>query len=310
MTIASEITRLQNDKAAMCAAIENKWVTVGNVTFDDYASCIDAIQAWGGWVWYIDFLMVWWGGWGAWAYWGAGWWWGWWWFVEECHQAIYNQQYPVKIWKWWIGTACCTDYYLRLNQDTRGGDTVFYWVAYWWGWWWLSMSQNGASWWWWRCNGGAGMAIHWTQWCNGNAWCTSWYWWWWGGASTVCSGSCAFRWWCGKSSSMSGTQQRYSWWWWGGTRRGSNCAFAWWCGGGGKWGSCTTDGENATCYGWGWGWGWSNHKWGNGCQWVVIIRYKTDGSCGVCCATWGTITTSWDYTIHTFTTDGIFTPIL
>lgn len=43
MTIASEITRLQNDKAAMCAAIEAKGVTVGNVSFDDYAACIDAI---------------------------------------------------------------------------------------------------------------------------------------------------------------------------------------------------------------------------------------------------------------------------
>lgn len=44
MTIASEITRLQNDKAAICTAIENKGVTVGAVTLDDYASCIDAIQ--------------------------------------------------------------------------------------------------------------------------------------------------------------------------------------------------------------------------------------------------------------------------
>ena len=55
MTIASEITRLQNDKAAICTAIENKWVTVGNVTLDDYASCIDAtcllLYCW--WIFYI-----------------------------------------------------------------------------------------------------------------------------------------------------------------------------------------------------------------------------------------------------------------
>ena len=44
MTIASEITRLQNDKAAICTAIENKGVTVGAVTLDDYACCIDAIE--------------------------------------------------------------------------------------------------------------------------------------------------------------------------------------------------------------------------------------------------------------------------
>jgi len=44
MTIASEITRLQNDKAAMCTAIENKGVTVGNASLDCYAACIDAID--------------------------------------------------------------------------------------------------------------------------------------------------------------------------------------------------------------------------------------------------------------------------
>ena len=43
MTIASEITRLQNDKAAICTAIENKGVTVGNVTLDDYANCVNSI---------------------------------------------------------------------------------------------------------------------------------------------------------------------------------------------------------------------------------------------------------------------------
>ena len=49
MTIASEITRLQNDKAAMKTAIENKGVTVWNVTLDSYAACIEAIEQGGGW---------------------------------------------------------------------------------------------------------------------------------------------------------------------------------------------------------------------------------------------------------------------
>lgn len=44
MTIASEITRLQNDKAAICAAIEDKGVTVGNASLDDYAACVAAIS--------------------------------------------------------------------------------------------------------------------------------------------------------------------------------------------------------------------------------------------------------------------------
>lgn len=57
MTIASEITRLQNDKAAICTAIENKGVTVGNITLDDYACCIDAIQS-GSMVGFVDMLII------------------------------------------------------------------------------------------------------------------------------------------------------------------------------------------------------------------------------------------------------------
>lgn len=44
MSIASEITRLQNAKASIKTSIENKGVTVGDETLDSYASKIDAIE--------------------------------------------------------------------------------------------------------------------------------------------------------------------------------------------------------------------------------------------------------------------------
>lgn len=44
MSIASEITRLQNAKASIKTSIENKGVTVGDGTIDTYASKIDTIE--------------------------------------------------------------------------------------------------------------------------------------------------------------------------------------------------------------------------------------------------------------------------
>lgn len=44
MSIATEITRLQNAKADIKTAIENKGVTVGNATLDEYAEKISSIQ--------------------------------------------------------------------------------------------------------------------------------------------------------------------------------------------------------------------------------------------------------------------------
>ena len=60
---------------------------------------------------------------------------------------------------------------------------------------------------------------------------------------------------------------------------------------------------------------WTTHTWywvGGGAQWaaqswVVIIRYPTDWSYGINSATWGTVTTTWGYKIHTFTSDWTFT---
>ena len=44
MSVASEITRLQNAKASIKTSIENKGVTVGDGTIDTYASKIDEIS--------------------------------------------------------------------------------------------------------------------------------------------------------------------------------------------------------------------------------------------------------------------------
>lgn len=44
MSIASEITRLQNAKGAIKTAIEDKGVTVGDKLLDKYASLIDSIE--------------------------------------------------------------------------------------------------------------------------------------------------------------------------------------------------------------------------------------------------------------------------
>ena len=44
MSIASEITRIQNAKASIKTSIENKGVTVGDGTLDTYANKINAIE--------------------------------------------------------------------------------------------------------------------------------------------------------------------------------------------------------------------------------------------------------------------------
>jgi hypothetical protein len=63
--------------------------------------------------------------------------------------------------------------------------------------------------------------------------------------------------------------------------------YYWWWGGGAYW--CSTYSQ-ASCAWWDW------------CQWIVILRYKTDWSCWISNQSrWWTKTTCWDYTIHTFT---------
>jgi hypothetical protein len=92
------------------------------------------------------------------------------------------------------------------------------------------------------------------------------------------------------------------WGWWGSwyinTTYVSNWTLTAW--------SWTTPWDSTNTYRWTWGnagtvaWNWADGK--------VVIVYKTDWSDWVLnTSTWWTITTSGDYTIHTFTSDWTFT---
>ena len=312
MTITSEISRLQWAKAGICTAIENKWVTVWNITLDNYASCIDAIQTW--WkFWYIDLLVVaWWWDWWVWErynYWA--WWGGGWWVIIRCWYPILSE-WVYSICVWWrrqnseFSDGCSTLLACRWWDGAN-----YWWTRKWcwcpWGsWWWWSYNTN-CPWWW--C-----VAFQWH--CWGNGWCC---WWWWGWGAWWCwawgSGNNWWKWGNWILNDFSGVGCYY-WWggWWG--TLSSWTPWAWWCWWWNWWPS-SQRWCNATYYWWWWGWGsvwWSSasyNTWWAWCQWVVIIRYKTDGSCGVSpSSTWGCKYTCWNYTIHCFCTvwTSTFTP--
>ncbi len=304
MTIASEITRLQNDKAAMCAAIENKWVTVGNVTFDDYASCIDAIPSWAK-VYGVKYLIVWWG-WG-----GAAWYWcswvytGWWgggWGVEMGNAETTSTVHSITVWAWGCGgiggrcgCTCWCDWNWWKWWDSSALWVVAHWGAGWgifsyttcyvwwswgWSWWWWGggKSCTCSSWGWWGACGEWADAAWYNHWWNWGLWYN---WMWGGGWGWFCSNSSSYwKWCCG---------------WWNGWWSLSNtcwCLDAWWCGwwwGGARW--LTT---------------WS--YWGQWWGWVVDICYLLDWSCGFTTATWwnSCYTCDW-YCVHRFTSNWTFT---
>ena len=145
----------------------------------------------------------------------------------------------------------------------------------------------------WGCAGGSSWGAS-GGWYSGwgNSTCSYWGWawawgngWGWGNRTGWKWGAwiCWFGWWG---------------WGWGYNSWGSGCD------GWGNWN--TSGGNNATGCGWGWGWGYFNDSWGKGCKGLAIVCYKTDWSDGINCATWGTVTTSWNYTVHTFTESGTF----
>lgn len=314
MTIASEITRLQNDKAAMCAAIENKWVTVGNVTFDDYASCIDAIPTWWGGC-FVNLLLIWWWGWWGSAYnssnWNTlWWWWGWWGGIvidtmcqlttSLCISAVGAGGTSGSWQSWWDGgdTTIIID-----------GKTIT--ACWWWGWgkqcaagrtkgnWGGGWGRN--SWtddWWWGC----GMLWHdWSRWttnCWGGGGSTMWWkvrttfnQWWWAGVCSTAFSVTVGGWWGGWFSGTGGWGSWGSWWWWAGTNCGSS-------------GGCP-----ATYYWWGgWGSGKCYCPWWTWYKWAVFVWYAEDGSYWFTCATWGTCCYACNWLcIHIFESAGTFT---
>lgn len=329
MTIASEITRLQWAKSCIKASIEWKGVTVGSsLKLDSYYSCINAIPAavyltqaeyddlpsskLTDWIPYgimsnwkvskfirnwtefnpssfLDYIIVW----GWWAWWWAPrnaqttWWWGWgwWWEVKLWTLKVWVwDSYSVSIWSWWArGTSvpwcpwCTTTFWSVVANG---------WC--WWEWWQWIWCKWWMSW----------------SWCQGSCWRYFWWGWGWAWWDWIEPTWALYIWWC--------WWPWICWYWWGwgwGNGWGWWTWCDWWWNGSMSWSSEATD---ATNYWWWWGW-WSNNyrsQYAYGwawCQWIVIVCYKTDWSCWFSCATWWTVTTSWDYTVHTFTTDWTFT---
>ena len=307
MTVASEIERLQCAKADICTAIENKGVTVWNITLDEYACCIDSISA--GWWQYVDALIVWgWGGWNGSS--GATFmWWGWggWWVIMWNHTAV-DKETTVIIW--------CGGLWVRSTDPNNWWDTCFWslvakggwagwkWALEWYAWW---------SWWggWWICNRTACDVLGWAwtywyvtaQWYSWWSWrsCTSnfyswgggWAWW----AGTTCGGLWII-------SCISGTAQCYAW---GGGWTGLASAWCPWCYWWWDWSWQYKCWCSATTY-WSW-WGGSHCcKGWDWCQGIVIVRYPTDWSYGINSSTgWNCCYTCDGYCIHQFTSDGTFT---
>lgn len=277
MTIASEITRLQNDKAAICTAIENKWVTVWNVTLDDYASCIDAIEQGGGWWISVEALIVGWGG----A--GCSCWWGWWagWVIHNKSMSIWKAT-GVVVWAAWCNSSL-------WNEVAYWGGKWNFWVwCNWWSWWWWGHCY--CKWWCWTI-------FQWTSW-----WGWGFYsWWGWGWiASSWCpwDWSCYWwNWWIWYVSDISWTEECYAWWWgWWWWKAGWSWSYWGW-----DWGGCKAWCPATTCWSWWWGGRPSCAWWAWAC-WVVIVRYPT--SCWYD-LTWWCKYCCWDYTIHCFTSNWV-----
>lgn len=220
---------------------------------------------------YADVLLVaWWGS--SASYW---WWWGGGVYLWERIWLGDKTAFSITIWAAWNNSDwgsttmawICTVYW---GKKTTWWDATESWCA------WLKLNRYA----WWKS----------VTTTNKNG-----YWWWggafwkgwdWKGASTV-QDTIWGDWWEWLISDISGSTQYYGRW------------GAWWT---------STDGGYHWTY-------WTTHTWywvGGGIQWtaqswVVIIRYPTDWSYGINSATWWTVTTSWGYTIHTFTENGTFT---
>ena len=264
----------------------------------------DSQWGWDNWP-KVDVLVVAWG-WGG-SYWGWGWW-----AVEDCRKfPLWDvTTFAITIWAWW--NSACSRYYTGCNWwDSCFLNIVAYWWwgggKYWWGWtaWW--------NWWWWGTSSNWWMIWWiWKQWFSWWKWGICW-WWWWGWAwwpwlasihyydnNSLAYGGVGWQWWQWYYNSFWSECLYWSWGWWWGKVVGDN-AFSWW------WNWWCQLGTSATYYWWGWGWSWEySCCWWNWCQWIVIVKYKTNWDCWFTTATWWTITTDWDYTVHTFTSDWTF----
>lgn len=205
-------------------------------------------------------------------WWGWGWgirWWWGWWDVLRWTCFFLDNVLQVTLWDWWASWGNWWNTSLTGEQT----NIVSRWgCAWWWSWW---NSWSWCAWWgntnrWWGWGWGAGG--------NWISWSGAYYWWaWW-----------AWLYW-------------YWWWWgWGWCKWAGGASDWWWAGSTAKW-------WDATTYWWG-GWWWKSGWW-TWYKWYAVICYKTDGTCGITNATGWTVTTSWGFKIHTFTSNWTFTII-
>lgn len=240
-------------------------------------------------VWYIDLLVVWWWwGWWHWSWWSS-WnspWWGWWaWWYILCTCYPITEKSSIVVWAWWP------------NSNNWWSSIAFWLTAY--GWWrwqmgttssWYSACPWG-SWWWW------------SNWCwccwQGHNWSTQHPWWW----GWACSPGTWNTWWAWCQNTLLWYEQYFAaWWWWRWWYWWTWWWWNWyWVGWASAWQPWTTRGS------W-WWWGncgtWSP-AWWDWCQWIVVVRYKTDWSWWLCpTSAWWCKYTCWEYTIHCFVTTG------
>lgn len=222
---------------------------------------------------YADVLLVAWG----WYSGGRAWWWGGWVSLREKIWLWDSLTYSITVWAAWVSGWVGGSTTMVWVWTVYGGESTSNYDDYAWKSWYAGLNIKTYPW---------GEYGDWTY--NGMWWWgwAFWEWWNWVGSNTR-TGTVWGDWGEWLISDITGTTAYYGRWGAGATDRDS---WQHW-----------TDWTTHTWYG-----VWGGIQW-SAQGWVVIIRYPTDWSYGINSATWGTVTTSWGYTIHTFTSDGTFT---
>lgn len=250
----------------------------------------DKLIATGGY--YVDAVVVWWGG--GWAACGNYAWWGGWAVVYREWASIWASS-CVVVWSW--GTTWCV-----------GGVSSLWKIIAWGGWaWGVSYPQccNGSSW------GGAYLnnvcgynkyQYKWMYWNIGaechcsQSWQTISRYYWNGGWAGWEPEAPTTRWWLPKKVEFNNwLSEAYSWGWGG--------AYSY---GGGSSSGCS----NWNCYNLCWSWGQWIYNWAGctGKDWVVQIMYPADWSYGFQCASGGNCCYCCNgYCVHRFTSSWTFT---
>lgn len=251
---------------------------------------------------YINYIVVWWGWWWGWAdscYDHNWWWWGWGWQVISWTNQLNASSYNIVIWSWWAWWT----WWKNFSND---------WVN----WWWTCISWLvTANWWWWWY---AWTWVNQWAWWNSWSWC-SWWTWWWGRVWWWWWWTC-WNWWNWVPDAWWNWWVWLFWyWWWGWWWWRCSCTNInyynsywlwnswWWHWAANAWAFYCYACPAVNCW-WGWGW-WMQWRpdWAAWWAWIAIICYKSDWSCWFTCATWWTVTTNWDYKVHTFTSNWTFT---